>query len=166
MCAGDLTAGGRLARQARRDSWLAALVLLVLLVGCAACGSSEPAGGVAPGSAGRPAPAAGPSRAPAPSADPDGPSVSALQVCSPDDGQKDIAAALGVTPKLGKLAPLDGIGETAFYTREGSIVARKDFKVLLVDVSGLPATFGDPPAPRASISHIIAAVIMGCWSGA
>jgi hypothetical protein len=133
-------------------------------------------------------------------------------VCSPDDAQKDIAGALGVTPtnvesptwhdhlftcrydypdgsfalsvkeltgdaqtvayivqlagKLGKLAPLDGIGESAFYTRNGSIVARKDDKVLLVDVSDLPPKFGNPPAPPAAASRTIATVIMGCWSGA
>jgi hypothetical protein len=34
---------------------------------------------------------------PAP-AGPDGPSVSAQEVCSPDDGQKEIAAGLGVVP--------------------------------------------------------------------
>jgi hypothetical protein len=149
--------------------------------------------------------------APAPAA-PDGPSASAQEVCSPDDGQKEIAAALGVTPtrvepptwqdhlyscrydypngsftlsvkelpdeeqtigyldqlaaKLGKRAPLDGIGQTAFYTNNGSIVARKDYKVLLVDITRLPAQFGNPPAPPATNSRTIATVIMGCWSGA
>jgi hypothetical protein len=148
--------------------------------------------------------------APAPSG-PGQPSASALQVCSPDDGQKDIAAALGVTPtrvdpptwvdhlyscryvypdgsftlsvkelpdnastgayldglaaQRGNLAPLDGVGQAAFYTRDKSIVARKDFKVLLVDVSALPPEFGKPPAPPAAVSRTIATVIMGCWSG-
>jgi hypothetical protein len=68
--------------------------------------------------------------------------------------------------KLGRVEPLDGIGETAFYTRDGSIVARKDFKVLLVDVSRLPATFGDRADKPAEVSRTIATVIMGCWSGA
>jgi hypothetical protein len=63
------------------------------------------------------------------------------------------------------VAPLDGIGEVAFYTRNRSIVARKDNKVLLVDVSGLPPEFGKPPGPPATVSRTIATVIMGCWSG-
>jgi hypothetical protein len=67
--------------------------------------------------------------------------------------------------KLGQVAPLDGIGEVAFYTRNRSIVARKDNKVLLVDVSGLPPEFGKPPGPPATVSRTIATVIMGCWSG-
>jgi hypothetical protein len=147
-----------------------------------------------------------------PSAAPDEPSASALQVCSPDDGQRDIEGALGVTPTrvetptwrdhlyscryvypdgsfvlsvkelagdaqtvayvdqlaatLGERAPLESIGKGAFYTRDGSIVTRKDNKVLLVDVSGLPPQFGRPPVPPASNSRIIAVVIMGCWTGA
>jgi hypothetical protein len=68
--------------------------------------------------------------------------------------------------RLGKLAPLDGIGQTAFFTGNGSVVARKDYKVLLVDTTGLPARFGRPPSPPAANSRTIATVIMGCWSGA
>jgi hypothetical protein len=179
-------------------------VLVAVLVGCSAGNSSGSGGtGTAQGLS---------SWALPPPAGPDGPSASAQQVCSPDDGQKEIAAALGVSPvrveaptwqdhlyachydypdgsfilsvkelpgdaqtiahmeqlaaKLGKRAPLDGIGQSAFYTTNGSIVARKDFKVLLVDVSGLPPRFGNPPAPPAANSRTIATVIMGCWSGA
>ena len=204
----------------------AALLAMVALLAAAAtaCGaqagqSPAPATGV-PAS---PAPAGGapttggsaaggtPSWAAPPPAGPGQPSASALQVCSPDDGQKDIAAALGVTPtrvdpptwvdrlyscryvypdgsftlsvkelpdnsstgayldglaaQRGNLAPLDGVGQAAFYTRDKSIVARKDFKVLLVDVSALPPEFGKPPAPPAAVSRTIATVIMGCWSG-
>ncbi|MDT7673232.1 MAG: hypothetical protein QOD82_1134 [Pseudonocardiales bacterium] len=182
--------------------YLAVLVALPLLV-VTTCGRPSP--GPVPGP-----PPSWSAPAPAP-AGPGQPSPSALQVCSADDGQKDIAGALGVTPTrveqptwrdhlyscrydypdtsfvlsvkeladnaqtvayidqlaatLGELAPLDGIGEGAFYTRNRSIVARKDNKVLLVDVSALPPNFGRPPAPPAATSRIIATVIMGCWSG-
>jgi len=202
-----------------------AAVALVLAAGTACGGPATPAapGGTAPGATapggapggatpGGAAPSAGrPSWAAPPVSGPGEPSPSAKQVCSADDGQKDIAAALGVTPtrvelptwvdhlyacryvypdgsftlsvkelpddpttvayvdelagKLGELAPLDGIGQGAFYTRDKSIVARKDDKVLLVDVSALPPSFGSPPAPPASVSRTIATVIMGCWTG-
>jgi hypothetical protein len=190
----------------RYRTMLVALPLLVVT----ACGG--PSSGPAPGSptaSASSAPAA--PLAPAAPAGPGQPSPSALQVCSADDAQKDIAGALGVTPTtvgpptwrdhlyacrytypdgsfvlsvkeltddaqtvayidhlaatLGELAPLDGIGEGAFYTRNRSIVARKDNKVLLVDVSALPPNFGRPPAPPAAISRTVATVIMGCWSG-
>jgi len=200
-----------LGRDGGRTSARPALVLVALLFAVlCACGSPSSSEGRAPAPAGPPTGASGWTAQPAPSAAE--PSASAKQVCSPDDGQKDISAALGVTPtkvepptwqdhlyacrysypdgsfalsvkelagdqqaatyldqlagKLGNLAPLDGIGEAAFYTRNGSIVARKDDKVLLVDVAGLPTKFGNPPAPPASVSRIIATVIMGCWSGA
>lgn len=190
----------------RRPTRPAAALLAMVALLAAVTGCGAPAGQ-------SPAPAAGgtPSWAAPPPSGPGQPSASALQVCSPDDGQQDIAAALGVTPtrvepptwvnhlyscryiypdgsftlsvkelpdnqstgayldglaaQRGNLAPLDGVGQAAFYTRDKSIVARKDFKVLLVDVSALPPEFGKPPAPPAAVSRTIATVIMGCWSG-
>jgi len=51
-------------------------------------------------------------------------------------------------------------------TTDGSVVVRKDWKVLYVDVSHLPPQFGQPPqaAPDAALS--VAATILSCWSGA
>jgi hypothetical protein len=173
---------------------LAVLAVLAVLV-CAACGA-QPA----------PAPPAPPA---APGAS--GPSFSARQVCDPDDGQKDIAEALSLTPttvtaptwsdhlyscryvypdgsftlsvkeltndpdavayinqlaaRLGEKEQLDGVGQGAFWTTNGSLVTRKDNKILLVDVSKLPARFSNPPQPPAAISRIVGTVIMGCWNG-
>jgi len=42
----------------------------------------------------------------------------------------------------------------------------EDCKVLLVDISGLPAQFGSPPYTRADIAVKVAPTIMGCWTGA
>jgi hypothetical protein len=52
-----------------------------------------------------------------------------------------------------------------FTTKNRSAVVRKDYKVLLVDISGLPAQFGSPPYTRADIAVKVAATIMGCWTG-
>jgi len=68
--------------------------------------------------------------------------------------------------RLGRGVALPGLGEVAFQTHDGSVVVRKDYRVLLVDVSHLPARFGKPPAPRSDIAAGVAAVIMGCWTGA
>ena len=42
---------------------------------------------------------------------------------------------------------------------------RKDTKVMLVDVTGLPATFGNPPAPRADAARLIMKAVLNCWTG-
>jgi hypothetical protein len=59
-----------------------------------------------------------------------------------------------------------GIGQAAFTVADGSIYVRKDDKVLMVDVTGLPATFGAKSEPPASIAITIAALIMNCWKAA
>jgi len=66
--------------------------------------------------------------------------------------------------KLGKTIPVFGLGQGAFEVRNGSVVVRKDWKVLLVNTSGLPS--------RLTASHItndaalaVASVILGCWKG-
>ena len=43
--------------------------------------------------------------------------------------------------QLGRARTLQGLGQGAFQTTDGSMVVRKDWKVLLVDVRGLPAQF-------------------------
>ena len=66
---------------------------------------------------------------------------------------------------LDKTTTITALGQGAFATRNGSIVVRKDWKVLLVDVSGLPPQFGKPATSSADVAYTIADVIMGCWSG-
>jgi hypothetical protein len=54
----------------------------------------------------------------------------------------------------------------SFQVQDGSVVVRKDYKVLLVDVTKLPAKFGVPPATRGDVAINVAATVMGCWTGA
>jgi hypothetical protein len=64
-----------------------------------------------------------------------------------------------------RLGQAQDLGESAFTTKNRSLVVRKDYKVLLVDTSGLPARFGDPPSSRGRIAIKVGATIMSCWTG-
>lgn len=68
--------------------------------------------------------------------------------------------------KLGKSEKINGLAQGAFTTSDKSVVVRKDYKVMLVDISKLPAQFGNPPDSRENIALNVAATIMGCWTGA
>ena len=57
-----------------------------------------------------------------------------------------------------------GNGQGAFDTRNGSVVIRKDYEVLLIDVRAPPAQFGNPSTSRESVAVNIATVITACWS--
>jgi hypothetical protein len=67
--------------------------------------------------------------------------------------------------KLGKSKVQYNIGQGAFSTTNGSLVARKDYKVLLVDVSKLPKSFGVPTETPEEVGINVASTIMNCWSG-
>jgi len=68
--------------------------------------------------------------------------------------------------RLGQAQRPQAIDRGAFFTtRNSSVVVRKDDKVLLVNISGLPARFGAPPYTRADIAIKVAATIMDCWTG-
>ena len=58
------------------------------------------------------------------------------------------------------------LGQNGFVGPDGSTFVRKDFKVLWVDISGLPAKIGTPAVTRADAAYRVAVVIMGCWTGA
>jgi hypothetical protein len=64
--------------------------------------------------------------------------------------------------KLGNTGNLNGLGQGAFTTRDG-VVVRKDYKVLTVDTSRLPASFGGET--RGNVAINVGAVIMSCWTG-
>lgn len=66
---------------------------------------------------------------------------------------------------LGKSRDLEGLGQGAFQTTDGSVVVRKDWKVLLVDDSGLPPQFGVPATASGYVAVTVADVILGCWAG-
>ncbi len=68
--------------------------------------------------------------------------------------------------QLGKKQDLQGLGQGAFSTKSGSVVTRKDYKVLLVDTSKLPAKFGVPPDTRENDAINVSFTIMECWVGA
>jgi hypothetical protein len=70
-----------------------------------------------------------------------------------------LAQGLGQTQRLWTL------GQGAFITKNHSVVVRKDYKVLLVNITGLPAQFGVPPYSRGDIALIVAETIMNCWTG-
>jgi hypothetical protein len=67
--------------------------------------------------------------------------------------------------RLGKTQDLQSLGQAAFQTTDGSVVVRKDWKVLVVDDTGLPTQFGVPPTDKAAIAVTAADVILGCWAG-
>jgi hypothetical protein len=75
-----------------------------------------------------------------------------------------LATKLGKTKALPELMQ-KGLAQDAFATKGGSIVARKDYKVLLIDVSKLPERFGAPTEPRSDIAVSVGATILDCWTG-
>ena len=50
------------------------------------------------------------------------------------------------------------LGQGAFQTTDGSVVVRKDWKVLLVNVAGLPAQFAVPPTSPTNAAVTVADV--------
>jgi hypothetical protein len=67
--------------------------------------------------------------------------------------------------RLGRDQGSIALGQGAYSTPNGSVVVRKDFKVLDVDISKLPDPFGQPPEKRSDAALTIAAVLMSCWTG-
>ncbi len=66
---------------------------------------------------------------------------------------------------FGRAASLANLGQGAFSEDDGSVVVRKDWKVLTVDVAHLPAHFGSPPVNPNNVAATMAAVVLGCWAG-
>ena len=69
-----------------------------------------------------------------------------------------------VKQKFGTTQELKGLGQGAWILKNNNVVVRKDYKVLLVDVHGIPPTFG-LRMTRSDVATNIAVVIMGCWTG-
>ena len=72
--------------------------------------------------------------------------------------------ALGT--QLGRLPDSTALGPDSFLTNNGSLVLRKDNKVLLVDVAHLPAQFGKSGSPPSEIAQAVGGAVLGCWTGA
>jgi len=66
---------------------------------------------------------------------------------------------------MGKARNLPNLGQGAFQTTDGSVVVRKDWKVLEVDIATLPSHFGAPPTSSGEVAITVADVILGCWDG-
>jgi len=71
----------------------------------------------------------------------------------------------GLGKSLHKTTTVYELGQGAFRVRNGSVVVRKDWKVLFVNVSGLPQKFGQPYSDVSGVALSVAGVILGCWSG-
>jgi hypothetical protein len=70
-----------------------------------------------------------------------------------------------VMRKYGTTQPLQGMGQGAWVLDNSNVVVRKDYKVLLVDVTGIPPRLV-PAMRRSDVAVSIGAVIMSCWTGA
>ncbi len=71
----------------------------------------------------------------------------------------------GLGRQFGLARSLGNLGQGAFSETDGSVVVRKDWKVLTVDISGLPDQFGVPPTKASDVAVTVADVILGCWAG-
>ena len=67
--------------------------------------------------------------------------------------------------KYGTTQQLIGLGQGAWILKNNDVLVRKDYKVLFVDVHGIPPTFG-LAMTRSDVATNIAVAIMGCWKGA
>jgi hypothetical protein len=65
----------------------------------------------------------------------------------------------------GHARTLGNLGQGAFSETDGSVIVRKDWKVLTVDITGLPTQCGVPPTSSSDIAVTVAIVILGCWAG-
>ena len=66
---------------------------------------------------------------------------------------------------MGKSQTINGLGQAATETTDGSIIVRKDWKVLLINFSRSPAEFGQPPTSSRAVAESVADVILACWGG-
>jgi hypothetical protein len=76
-----------------------------------------------------------------------------------------LATFAAVGHHQGRSANIANLGQGAFQTDNGSAIVRKDWKILTVDISGLPAQFGKPPTSRGDVAVTVADLILACWAG-
>lgn len=91
--------------------------------------------------------------------------VIALSVKELSSAAETSAFYARVAGRLGDTGSIPHLGQGAYTTRDGSVVVRKDWRVLLVDVSQLPAEFGSPQTSRQDVAITVADVVIACWTG-
>jgi hypothetical protein len=67
--------------------------------------------------------------------------------------------------KYGANQEIQGLGQGAWVLKNNDLLVRKDYKVLLVDVTKIPATFAQLMTPS-DVAINVGNTIMGCWTGA
>ena len=60
---------------------------------------------------------------------------------------------------------LDGLGEHAYATPDGTATVIKDAMTLTVDATALPAVFGPEQQKRTDLAYEVASDVLGCWTG-
>lgn len=89
----------------------------------------------------------------------------ALSVKELPDVQRTTEYFEQLAAQRGNTGPVRGLGDGAFVTGDGSVVARLDTKVLLVDITALPPSFGRPPVGPPAAARLVAKALMDCWTG-
>jgi hypothetical protein len=90
----------------------------------------------------------------------------ALSVKELDNAAQTTAQYNAYAAQLGRRPDVVSFGQGAFITTNGSVVVRKDYKVLYIDVAKIPLKFGSPLQDRSNVALSIAATVMSCWTGA
>ena len=88
-----------------------------------------------------------------------------LSVKEMSSQQETTAYVNGIKQRYGVTQQLIGLGQGAWILKNNDVVVRKNYKVLLVDVHGVPTGFVATMS-RSDVATNVAVVIMGCWSGA
>ena len=68
--------------------------------------------------------------------------------------------------QYGRSESLKGVAQGAIVTANGSLVLRKDYKVLFVDTSALTVPFGSGFKTRSQVAVGVGITVLGCWTGA
>jgi hypothetical protein len=89
-----------------------------------------------------------------------------LSVKELDSAKQTTAYFNSFGARLGRRPGGLAIGQGAYVTTDGSVVVRKDWKVLYIDISHLPPQFGQPSQSASDAALSVAATILSCWSGA
>ena len=89
----------------------------------------------------------------------------ALSVKELSDRAGTTAYFKSLRTQLGESERLPGVAQGAFVTSNGSLVLRKDYKVLVVDTSDVPEPFGAGFATRDQVAVGVGVTLLGCWTG-